>query len=531
MPLLNGSLAQILLARYGYPYLYGKGRPRATYGGPSDVEAPAVGVGEIPAEQGLINSPAGGISNDFSLPQGFLADPQRYPGVQPGVFSEAAPVLPGQPSPIAGEVPVVDRSFPAGAYGGTLPESGGLMSAFGGKYWPAILNAGLGIMSQSGWSTRPITTGEAVGKGGLVGTDTYMQLRKQYANEGLAQEQIAAMRAQREQTAQLIKEKVQASQRMAQLQQALAVARSPEEKIAVLQQMFPEEFAKAQIAQNTPYNLSPGTRRFQGGTQIAENPEEDPFFKDTGLDKNDPKNAIAYANWKKKKTEFAPPMTVQTNVIQERAFEKGIGEGRAKTALGVEESGQASYGVIASLGQAEQAYTEWKKLGGTFGDLAGTQAFLSRIAASAGLDPSTFGLPKNASAAETIKAITNKLALSNIGSKGQEGMPANNFTKADRNFVVSMEGNLGDSEEGFLTKILMKRRVEERKSQIANSWVDAEDSGMSFAKWRAQELPKIANKPLFTAQEKAEMLMRARGGGKPSGPSMQELEKEFGLKR
>jgi hypothetical protein len=215
---------------------------------------------------------------------------------------------------------VEDRSFPAGSY--QPSQEGGML---GGKYWPAILNAGLGMMAQSGWTRIPVSTAEAIGKGGLVGTDTYMQLRKQYANESLAQEQIAAMRQQREAQAQLLQERIKEQRRQAALLDGLSRAQTIPQAIQIMRALYPEKFTEAMLKSQEPYTLPEGGRRFAGGEQIAENAKPGDFEKfaqDTGLVAGTPEYNKAKADWIVKKTQFAPPTAVMNVNTQSTASEE-----------------------------------------------------------------------------------------------------------------------------------------------------------------------------------------------------------------
>lgn len=99
---------------------------------------------------------------------------------------------------------------------------------------------------------------------------------------------------------------------------------------------------------------------------------------------------------------------------------------------------------------------------------------------------------KSIASAETMKSITNNIAM---GMIGPGGMPANNFSEADRQFVVSTVNNLMNTPGGNVKIMELAKAVEQRKLAIGNGWAEWRakngDSVASYQQFEAAEIPKL----------------------------------------
>jgi len=182
------------------------------------------------------------------------------------------------------------------------------------------------------------------------------------------------------------------------------------------------------------------------------------------------------------------PFAVNVNQQGQSEFERTYGAGMAKEALGTIESGDKA---ATSLQQTQ--LLRGLLSGIQTGKLTPAGANLGAWAQSVGLnvpgiDPK---LPANAEAAQTL---INKAALTNIG---QGGVPANNFSEADRKFVVNMQSNLGNRPEANAIIMDAKDRMDQLAMGKADAWARARDQGVSYEKFNSDWRRQLSTKSVF----------------------------------
>lgn len=164
---------------------------------------------------------------------------------------------------------------------------------------------------------------------------------------------------------------------------------------------------------------------------------------------------------------------------------------------------------VASLTRARQLVEQWRVVGGTQGMTAPMQAQLTSFVQSIGMDPAKFNLAVTAGPAEALNALSNQLALGYIGTGG---LPADNFSEADRNFVKSIPGDLGDTAEGFEAKVAVAERVEQRNIEKAMAWLRYPDrTKAGFEKFLQEWQGYVDKTDLFSKDEQAEILAKLKG--------------------
>lgn len=199
---------------------------------------------------------------------------------------------------------------------------------------------------------------------------------------------------------------------------------------------------------------------------------------------------------------FAPPNQVNVNTKTETAFGQafGKGEGEAASAL-ANDVGNAAVSQIQQLDALKQAVGALQSAGGDTGALARLGLQATQIAQGLGLDPKSLGLPENAGPAETINAISNRLAMEARNPAGGAGMPGA-MSDADRAFLSQTVPNLGDSPQGIAMKIDIAQKAAARKAQMSAEWnayPDQTQAGWSKFK---QDWKKYTDaNPLFDASQ------------------------------
>jgi hypothetical protein len=142
---------------------------------------------------------------------------------------------------------------------------------------------------------------------------------------------------------------------------------------------------------------------------------------------------------------------------------------------------------------------------------------ISSMGQALGVDTSKLGgqTPDTTAAVQALDSITKKLALGNIGSGKDSAMPANNFTEADRAFVVGIAPNISDNPEGFGAKSLIQQRVNQRNLDKESLWNSGKYDQLNEADYRRFKkdwADYVAKHPLFNEDEKKGFMNLVRGG-------------------
>lgn len=162
---------------------------------------------------------------------------------------------------------------------------------------------------------------------------------------------------------------------------------------------------------------------------------------------------------------------------------------------------------LQTLSLMESAAAQLEQAGGSTGALAEPQAFASSLLQAANVDPASLGLPADAGPAQVLNSLGNKLTLGKIG--GADGMPANNFSDADRKFIESTVPRLTDTPSAFKAKLFIDKRMAERSIQIGQTIDDMYSRGESASAMNAA-ISEIKKQPLFSDDEIANI--RASSG-------------------
>ena len=168
-----------------------------------------------------------------------------------------------------------------------------------------------------------------------------------------------------------------------------------------------------------------------------------------------------------------PDTVVNMDNRAEGAEAKALGERYGAMAAGAHEAANKARNQIARIQQLEGMMRLFNT-----GRLAPAQVAAAGWARALGLDLSALGIQPNAAVSgEVIRAMTNALTLELIGAGG---IPANNFSNADREFIAQIVPQLTNTPEANQILMQAMRRMSERAIEHERRWIAARRRGQSY---------------------------------------------------
>lgn len=253
---------------------------------------------------------------------------------------------------------------------------------------------------------------------------------------------------------------------------------------------------------------------------VKEGDEEVTYYGD----KNDP------TTWSRFSTapRYKPPSTT-VNIEGDKVeseFSKTFGRTMGEQAANIYAESDRAVNQLSRMDRLEALADQWEQSGGSLGPLATTQENAAAWAQAVGLDPASLGLPEDAGPAQAIRALSNEMALGKIG--GEDGMPANNFSDADRRFIQSTVPQITDTPEGLRLKIEVTRRGAERAREKELMWAEAEAQGKTYREFRREWNDYVQNNPIFSEDEMGalERAAKADKGAPDSGRQRIRIDAE-----
>lgn len=193
------------------------------------------------------------------------------------------------------------------------------------------------------------------------------------------------------------------------------------------------------------------------------------------------------------------------------------------------DAGDKALSNFQTLSLMESAAAQYVEEGGALGALATPQAFATSLMQAVNVDPSSLGLPQDAGPAQVLNSLSNKLVLGKIG--GPDGMPANNFSDADREFIESTVPRLNDTPDAFRAKLFIDRRMSERAISIGEIVSEGYSAGKT-AQQISADVAKARRQPLFSPEEikslKANDPGSTRSAPKPRDNALMERLRAYG---
>lgn len=187
-------------------------------------------------------------------------------------------------------------------------------------------------------------------------------------------------------------------------------------------------------------------------------------------------------------------------------FEKDYGSGMSKRALATLEAGDKAAGNIQRITMLGSILENAKT-----GKLAPAQATIGAWAKAAGIDPATIGIDPNLPLQD--QAAQSFISQNVVGMIGAGGFPANNFSDADRKFLMRIPASMSNMPEANNFLIEVAKRVAQRDLDKASAWSEARANKQSYESFEHDWRKKTANEPLFADFQ--EQFKGMQGGNLP----------------
>jgi hypothetical protein len=174
----------------------------------------------------------------------------------------------------------------------------------------------------------------------------------------------------------------------------------------------------------------------------------------------------------------------------ENAERKAFGEQMGKMAADAVTAGNKAGQRMAQLETLETLLNNLET-----DKLAPTMQSVAAWSMALGVDPKAIGLDgRQAVNAEAANAIIGRLMVESIG--GGE-FPANNFSDADRKFLLTTLPSIANTPEGNRIIIASLREVASRSRQHQQEWLQAQKEGKSYSDFLADWAKRVDATPLI----------------------------------
>lgn len=270
------------------------------------------------------------------------------------------------------------------------------------------------------------------------------------------------------------------------------------QQVQLAQALGPE--AQDQLATQT---LFPAPDQTEDPAQV----KEYKFYQSQG-------GTMPFYDWQVHRAQAGSNQTTVNLPATESSFQTHLGAAQGDEAAAVPAEGDTARNQMDTLNTIEALRAAAQAAGTDVNALAPIKVKVGAILQAAGLDPKDFDL-NGTGVMQAIGAASNKLALSGIG-KG--GLPANNFSEADRNFITSTVPGIADTPEGFELKALVMRKVASRtleKEKLWNSGKYNQTTQAGYADFRRDWAKYVAANPLFGEAEKGKARLLQGGNKSP----------------
>jgi len=188
---------------------------------------------------------------------------------------------------------------------------------------------------------------------------------------------------------------------------------------------------------------------------------------------------------------------LSVNTQGENQFSKTLNEQWGKEAADVSAAANSARDRITSVQQFMALADKVKT-----GKLQPTLQEVSGWAQSLGIKPESLGIdPNTATAGQVMDKIQNRLAMQNIGPGG---LPANNFSEADRKFVQATTVNKANTPEANRLISQIGIAADRRALQKDRMWTDAYSKGINWPTFKKQWSEYVDSTPLFPKMDSPE---------------------------
>jgi hypothetical protein len=112
-----------------------------------------------------------------------------------------------------------------------------------------------------------------------------------------------------------------------------------------------------------------------------------------------------------------------------------------------------------------------------------------------------------------------------VGMIGPGGFPANNFSEADRKFIVAIFPKLGDAPQAQRVKNRVMQTIENLKVERADMWAEYRSQGKSFEEFDRDYRKQLRERDVFgEVRQYADQMMPKTGGDAPPPPAGRDAE-------
>jgi hypothetical protein len=400
-----------------------------------------------------------------------------------------------------------------------------------------LLAAGLGILANNYGNYG--NASPALGKGGLIGLETFLGQRQLAEKNKFAQQELdQRQQLQNAQIGNYQSEVDKRRQEILEMQDARKAQAALDTAYADFINGIPEaDRAKAMSDPNTHYALAGRIHALNPkAAQLAmKNAQElekldQGNWNPTEVTTGGKTKTTRMVNKKSGEwrdvpgalpTEVGSLVSVDASDKTETEFGKKYGGEQGNRANSIEQMADKAGSQLHQTNVMYDMAKRWKDSGGQLGAAGGAQALATGAIQAIGGDPSRLGLPKDAGPAQTLEAISNTFVLSKIGGEG--GMPANNFSNADLQFLQATKPRVANTPEGFVLTLMLERGAARRAMQMDEMFQNELDAfppdqeRRAYRSFRRKWQQFVNNNSAWTPEETAEINAMKKGLGAQEG--------------
>jgi hypothetical protein len=384
-----------------------------------------------------------------------------------------------------------------------------------------LLAAGLGILANNYGNYGQAAP--AIGKGGMMGLQTFLGERQVQERNKFAQQELDQRKEQVGINRQVMEGQLAAQQRAAALAQRrdgllekFRGAKDPNEKMAIMEELAllsdsDAAFGAVMRAKNGSKKYIKGREGIPGQPDMQREVLIDPETM-TPVWQGDPMKKGALVH-------------VDASDRTESKFGEKYGGAQGERANAIEQMADKAASQLHQTNVMYDVAKQWRQSGGQLGAAGNIQALATGAIQAIGGDPTRLGLPKDAGPAQTLEAISNTFVLSKIGGEG--GMPANNFSNADLQFLQATKPRVVNTAEGFVLTLMLERGAARRAMQMDEMFQNELDAfppdqeRRAYRSFRRKWQEFVNSNSAWTPEEMAEIKAMKKGlgaqGTTPSG--------------
>jgi hypothetical protein len=380
-----------------------------------------------------------------------------------------------------------------------------------------LLAAGLGILANNYGNYGQAAP--AIGKGGMMGLQTFLGERQVQERNKFAQQELDQRKEQVGINRQVMEGQLAAQQRAAALAQRrdgllekFRGTKDPNEKMAIMEELA--LLSDSDAAFGAVMRAKNGSKKYiKGRVGIPGQPD---MQREVLID---PETMTPV--WQGDPMKKGALVHVDASDKTESKFGEKYGGAQGERANAIEQMADKAASQLHQTNVMYDVAKQWRQSGGQLGAAGDIQALATGAIQAIGGDPTRLGLPKDAGPAQTLEAISNTFVLSKIGGEG--GMPANNFSNADLQFLQATKPRVANTPEGFVLTLMLERGAARRAMQMDEMFQNELDAfppdqeRRAYRSFRRKWQEFVNNNSAWTPEEMAEIKAMKKGLGAKEG--------------